>query len=127
MSHYTALQYTRVQRVRFVIDVTAVLCFSVVSSWALFWSDQHMTSYFERLGIFTISVYCGTCLVESPAWVHRNVLRSCDCFLTRSVLSHDAEQNAVPSGDTWTLLTRFSWPYRIAARVPFNTSHMFIV
>lgn len=47
--------------------------------------------------------------------------------LTRKVLSQEDEQRAVPSGDTLTLLTRFSWPNRMETRVPFNTSHTFMV
>jgi len=47
--------------------------------------------------------------------------------LTRKVLSHDPEQNAVPSGDTLTVLTRFSWPKRIATLVPFRTSQTLMV
>ncbi|TNN30222.1 hypothetical protein EYF80_059627 [Liparis tanakae] len=43
--------------------------------------------------------------------------------LTRRVLSQEAEQSAVPSGDTRTRLTRFSWPNRTETRVPFKVSH----
>lgn len=46
--------------------------------------------------------------------------------LTLKVLSQEAEQRAVPSGDNRTLLTRFSWPYIVEMRVPFNTSHTFM-
>lgn len=47
--------------------------------------------------------------------------------LTRKVLSQDAEQSAVPSGDILTLLIRFSWPNRTDSRVPFRTSHTLMV
>lgn len=50
-----------------------------------------------------------------------------EVLLTRKVLSQEAEQNAVPSGDTRTLLMRFSWPKRTETRFPFKTSHTLIV
>lgn len=48
-------------------------------------------------------------------------------LLTRKVLSQEAEQRAVPSGDTLTLLIRFSWPNSTDTRDPFRTSHTLMV
>lgn len=47
--------------------------------------------------------------------------------LTRRVWSQDPEQNAVPSGDTRKVLTRFSCPNRIDTRDPFSTSQTLMV
>ena len=47
--------------------------------------------------------------------------------LTRRLVSQDAEAKDVPSGDTLTQLTRFSWPNRIEIRFPFRTSHTLMV
>lgn len=75
------------------------------------------------------------------AWrVNFPVLTPCPCpfllkqtnqpgapVLTRRVWSQDPEQNAVPSGDTRRVLTRFSCPNRIDTRDPFSTSQTFMV
>ena len=46
---------------------------------------------------------------------------------TRRLVSQDAEAKDVPSGDTLTQLTRFSWPNRTEIRFPFRTSHTLMV
>ena len=38
------------------------------------------------------------------------------------VQSHEPVPNAVPSGETFNVLTRFSCPYKVATRDPFNVS-----
>ena len=47
--------------------------------------------------------------------------------LTRRVWSQEPEQNAVPSGDTRKVLTRFSCPNRMDTRDPFSTSQTLMV
>ena len=46
---------------------------------------------------------------------------------TRRVWSQDPVQKAVPSGETRSVLTRFSCPNKIETRVPFRTSQTLMV